>query len=343
MAPRATMATVALRAGVSPMTVSNVLRGKPSVNPELRARVEAAVLATGYRMNVSARTLRSGRSGVIGMVVPGATEPFSYYARRGGLIAKEARRHGLTLVMESPGPTPGAAAELAAIEQGRTLQYDGMIITPLALGPEDGPSLPADFPLVVLGERPAPSGAPHIVLPNRQGAREATEHLLRRGARRIALVSGEPTDEVTVLTRRAEGYRDALEAWEGEVGPPLLIPIEDLTPEAGRAAVRASLRRGERPDAYLGITDGVLLGALRGLADEGLAVPRDALAMGFDGIPDGELSVPSISSIAPDHAWIARRAIELLREQLESGDRPRGGGEEIIAPHTLVERESTRR
>lgn len=340
MAARVTMVTVARQAGVSPMTVSNVLRGKTSVSPDLRARVEEAVSATGYRMNATARALRSGRSGVIGLLTPGATEPFSYYARLGGLIAQEARRHGLTLVMESPGPAPGAEVELAAIEQGRSLQYDGMIITPLALGPEHAATLPSDFPLVVLGERPAPQGFPHIGLPNRDGAYAATRHLLEKGARSIALISGAPTAEETVLTRRAEGYRDALADWGPEAGAPHLIQVEDFSPYAARSAVRSSLARGERPDAYLGITDGVLLGALRGLADEGLHVPRDALAIGFDGIPEGELSIPSISTIAPDHAWIAEQAVRLLRAQLD-GEAPTEL--ELTAPHVLVERESTSR
>lgn len=339
-AARVTMATVAREAGVSPMTVSNVLSGKQSVSPDLRARVAAAIAATGYRMNATARTLRSGRSGVIGLLVPGATEPYSYYARLGGLIAQEARRHGLTLVVESPGPAPEAETELAAIEQGRSLQYDGMIITPLALGPQHASRLPADFPLVVLGERPGPLGVPHIGLPNRDGAYAATWHLLEQGARDIALISGAPTDEETVLTRRADGYRDALADWGPEAGEQHLVEISDLSPYAARSAVRESVRRGRRPDAYLGITDGVLLGALRGLADVGLHVPRDALAIGFDGIPEGELSVPSISTISPDHAWIAQRAVALLRGLLEDGT---PDDLEFTAPYVLVERESTRR
>ncbi|MFC0672574.1 LacI family DNA-binding transcriptional regulator [Brachybacterium hainanense] len=341
MAQRVTMAAVARLAGVSPMTVSNVLRGKESVAPELRDRVEAAVAQTGYRLNRTARTLRSGRSGVIGLLAPGATSPFSYYGMLGGLIAQEARTHGLTLVIESP--EPGLEAEVAAVERARALEYDGMIITPLALGPEDAPRLPRDFPLVVLGERPAPRGTAHISLPNHAGAFEATTHLLERGARSIALVSGAPSAEEDVLTRRADGYRDALTAWGRGAGSPMLIEVAELTAQAGREAARASVARGERPDAYLGITDGVLLGVLRGLADAGLGVPSDALAIGFDGIPEGEFSIPSLSTICPDHAWIARRAVELLRERMDADDPAELGGLELTAPHRLVARESTRR
>lgn len=124
MAQRITMAAVARRAGVSPMTVSNVLRGRRASPPELRARVEEAVRETGYRVNVSARTLRSGRSGVIGLLAPG-TDPFSYYGMLGGLIAQEARRHGLSLVTETP--EADLLAEVAAVERARTLAYDGLI------------------------------------------------------------------------------------------------------------------------------------------------------------------------------------------------------------------------
>lgn len=341
MPQRVTMATVARRAGVSPMTVSNVLKGKQSVSPELRSRVEAAVAETGYRFNATARTLRSGRSGVIGLLAPGSTSPFSYYGMLGGLIAQEARRHGLTLAMESP--EPGREAEIGAIERARAMSYDGMIVTPLAMGPEDGPLLPQDFPVVVLGERPAPHGTAHISLPNHAGAFDATTHLLERGARRIALVSGRPGPEENVMTRRVGGYREALAAWGPEAGAPMLIEVRELGPQAGREAVRAALAQGRRPDAYLGITDSVALGVVRGLADEGLRVPEDALAMGFDGIPEGEFSIPSLSTIRPDHAWIARRAVDLLLERMGSDAPAQLGGLELTAPHTVLPRESTGR
>ena len=341
MAQRITMAAVARRAGVSPMTVSNVLRGKASVAPELRSRVEEAVRETGYRVNVSARTLRSGRSGVIGLLAPGTDSPFSYYGMLGGLIAQEARRHGLSLVTETP--EADLLAEVAAVERARTLAYDGLIITPLAMRPEDADLLPADLPVVVLGERPAPTGTAHISLSNQEGMFAATTHLLERGCRSIALLAGDGWPETDPLARRIDGYRDALAAWDGEAGEPMLIPVAGLTAQAGREAARDSVDRGQRPDGYVGVTDSVMLGAVRGLADRGLRVPEDALAIGFDGIPEGEFSLPSLSTISPDHRWIARRAVELLQERIDAPAPAELGGLEIRAPFTLVERESTRR
>lgn len=122
--------------------------------------------------------------------------------------------------------------------------------------------------------------------------------------------------------------------------------------------MRRADARGIRPDAFVAVTDTVAFGVLRALADLGHRVPEDALVVGFDGLPDGEISVPAPSTVSPDHPWIAEHAITLLRSRIEADGATQGraGAEDtagdgpgldvsaensLEAPFTLIEREST--
>jgi DNA-binding LacI/PurR family transcriptional regulator len=329
-----TMAAVARMAGVSPMTVSNVLRGRSSVSPELRERVEAAVRESGYRLNASARTLRSGSSGVIGLAVPEVATP--YYAMLGQLLSREARRFDLRVAMESTGAD--AASEAAAIEVSRSLAYDGLILAPIGLDVDLWSSLSRTLPMVFLGERPAPSDASHVAMPNVEGTRAATELLIARGARRIAFVGPAVGIGEDVLSTRYAGYREALAAAGLAAGDELHLDPGGMETEQARQAVVDSRRGGLRPDAYMAVTDSIALGVLRGLADLGVPVPGEALVVGFDNVREANFSIPSLSTVAPDHEWVARRALELLVERIADHGAP---GVQEVAPFTLVEREST--
>jgi DNA-binding LacI/PurR family transcriptional regulator len=324
------------------MTVSNVLRGKPSVDPELRERVERAVAESGYRVNESARALRSGRSGVIGLVVPGIDA--AYYGMLGSLVTRAARRAGYTVAIEET--RADAGTEAAALERARSLAYDGVIITPLSLDLEAWIPFSRTFPVVFLGERPAPAGTAHIALPNLAGTRTATELLVRRGARSVAFVGAPPSGADDIHSLRVAGYRHgladagfAVEAADGD----LFLELEQgLSSASAREAVLRADARGITPDAFVAVTDTVAFGVLRALADLGRRVPEDALVVGFDGLPDGEISVPSLSTVSPDHEWIAEQAIALLRSRIEA-DGATSADTSLEAPFTLVERESTGR
>lgn len=329
-----TMAAVAQMAGVSPMTVSNVLRGRRSVSPELRERVEAAVRESGYRLNASARALRSGSSGVIGLAVPEFSAP--YYGMLGQLLTREARRFGLRVAMEATGAD--AASEEEAIEVSRSLAYDGLILAPIGLDFELWSSLSRTLPMVFLGERSAPTDTSHVAMPNVEGTRAATELLIARGARSIAFVGPETGFGESMLAARYGGYADALASFGIGTDADLYIAPLDMGAEQARLAVFNSYRDGLRPDAYLAVTDSVAMGVLRGLADLGVSVPDQALVAGFDNVREANFSIPSLTSVAPDHEWMVRRALALLVARIADDD---ARGVKEIAPFTVIEREST--
>ncbi|GAA3887506.1 LacI family DNA-binding transcriptional regulator [Streptomyces sedi] len=332
-----TMSDVARAAGVSAMTVSNVINGHPHVSEETRRRVAEAVDRLGYRMNYAARHLRSGTTGVIGLAVPGIDQP--YYGHLAALVIAGARRLGYRVAVEQTGAS--REGETEALAHSRLRTYDGLIMATVELGEEDGGALFADFPVVTLGERFRGAHVDHVGMANFEGAGDATRHLLERGCRRIAVIGGRAEGESGAATLRTAGHLAAL-ADAGVARDDALLAGCAFTTAGGAEAVRR-LRDGGVPfDGALCLTDSLALGVVRGLRDAGLSVPGDVLVVGFDDIPGAAYAVPSLTTVAPGHAEMVAAALEMLTERI-AGRRPAGEVRSFTGPHRLVVRESTTR
>lgn len=330
-----TMGDVARLAGVSKMTVSNVVNNRAGVSDQVRRRVLEAIERSGYRVNVSARTLRSGRTGVIGLAVPEIDRP--YFGLLAAHVIDQAGRQGFHVAIEQTG---GAAdGEIDAIAHSHTLQFDGLILSAVGLHPDTRPPAETGYPIVMLGEQDFGGRFDHVAMPNEDGTRAATAHLIARGCRRIANVTGRFSQGLNVVTRRHRGYLTALGEHGLEADPALLVNLGEMTMAAGREAAHRLADSGRAFDGVVAVTDTVAQGVLRGLADRGLRVPDDVRLVGFDDVPEAEYMVPSLSTVAPDHAWMAARAVELVVGRIQA---PLGPTDRHVAPFELVIRESTR-
>ncbi|MGP3917933.1 LacI family DNA-binding transcriptional regulator [Nonomuraea sp. 10N515B] len=333
-----TIQDVARAAGVSAMTVSHVINDHPHVKTETRARVLQAITDLDYRVNVAARNLRTGRTGTIGLAVPEVDRP--YYGQLAAEIITAAARHNLKVAIEQTGAS--REGELDALALSRNRLYDGLILSTVGLGPADTDLLKVDYPVVILGERIFDGPVDHVAMPNVEGARVATAHLIERGCRRIALIDGGPPgDEVDVSSLRYDGYREALAEAGIPLDPRLLVHIDGLTMEQGAAAARRVSESGVEFDGAFCVTDTVAMGALRGFADAGVRVPQDVKVIGFDNIAEGAYIVPSLSSIDPDHALMASTAVRFLVGRLAEKGKKRQVAREFISRFTVVAREST--
>lgn len=331
-----TMGDVARLAGVSKMTVSNVVNNRPGVSEPVRHRVLEVVRESGYRLNVSARTLRSGRTGVLGLAVPHVNS--SYFGLLAEHVIEEAARRGFHIAIEQTGAA--AEGEFEAIAQSHKLQFDGLILSASGLDPQDQRLVGGGIPMVMLGERDFAASFDHVAMPNEEGTKAATEHLIDRGCRRIAIVTGAVRGEdVNVVTRRHHGYLAALLERGMAADAALLEPLDAMTAEGGRRAAHRLVDSGREVDGVVAVTDGVAQGLLRGFADRGVRVPEDVRLIGFDDIPEAALMVPSLSTVSPDHRWMAAKAIELVAARI---DDPERAATEHTAPFTIVARESTR-
>ena len=314
-----TMHDVARVAEVSIKTVSNVINDYPHIRADTKQRVLDAIALLGYRPNLSARGLRSGRTGVIALAVPALRE--NYFAELADSVIRAAEKRGLGVMVEQ---TSGEReAELLAVSGGQRRFMDGLLFSPTSLGQADVAALDVDFPLVLLGERIFGGPTDHVTMHNTSSARAAVEHLLQLGRRRIALIGADLAmrDEVGSGSLRLRGYRDALAAAGIELDPALVRPADHWNREGGADATRRLIAEGVTFDAIFALNDTLGLGALRALGETGVHVPTDVAVIGFDNIDETRFSVPSMSTVETGRDQIAALAVDLLIERInEKGD-----------------------
>jgi DNA-binding LacI/PurR family transcriptional regulator len=310
-----TMHDVARIAGVSIKTVSNVINDYPHVRPDTRARVVQAIEELDYRPNLSARGLRSGRTGVIGLAVPALRE--NYFAELADSIIREAEQRGLGVVVEQ---TSGdRATELLTVSGGRLRFMDGLLFSPVSLGQSDVDALDIGFPLVLLGERIFGGPTDHVVMHNTSSAQAAVEHLLEIGRRRIALIGAElgaDDGEASSASLRLRGYQHALGRAGIALDPALVRPTEHWNRASGADVTRELLEQRVPFDAVFALNDTLALGALRALGEAGVSVPGQVAVVGFDNIDESRFSLPSLTSVDPGRERIAALAVEMLVERI---------------------------
>jgi DNA-binding LacI/PurR family transcriptional regulator len=326
---------VAERAGVSVKTVSNVVNGYIHVRPDTRARVMEAIAALDYRPNISARNLRRGRTGIIALAVPELDIP--YFAELAKHVVSAAARHDWTVLIDQ---TNGDREQERLVASGiRDHMIDGLIFSPLALAAADLDAGAKATPMVLLGERVDHGPADHVAIDNVAAARDITAHLVARGCRRIAAIGAQHTAEAATARLRLAGYGEALRAAGIPRDEALVAPAPAWHRADGAAAMRALLAAGPPPDAVVCFNDTLALGAMRALHEAGLRVPDDVAVAGFDDIEDGRFSVPTLTTVAPDKADLARVAVDLLAARLSATDG--APPHEQTVPHRLIPREST--
>lgn len=334
-----TMQDVARHAGVSVMTVSNVVNEHRHVRESTRQRVLASIAELGYRVNTTARSLRQGRTGVIGLALPQIDRP--YFGMLSAMVIERAAVYGYDVVIEQTGSR--REGEMDAIQHSRLRSYDGLLLHAAELADEDAALLRGDFPIVVLGERAYSAPVDHVVMANEEGGAVAARHLVERGCRRPSMIGGRmwSPGDVDVATIRTKGFVAAVQQ-AGLAFDPRQIWVSPYTLEAARASVHGLLEAVPDVDGIFCATDHVAFGVLRGLAELGLRVPQDVCVIGFDDVPEASYTTPSLTSIAPDHAAITDDALSLLVKRI-SGERPANDYREVISAVSLVERESTAR
>lgn len=336
---------VAQRAGVSEKTVSNVINDYAHVSDKTRRAVREAIDELGYRVNLAGRHLRRGRTGIIALVLPELEIP--YFAELSDRVVAEAERNGLTVLVHRT--HADRERELAALDGFHSDFADGVILSPLALTGDDLREHGTSLPTVLLGERVGAGVADHVAIDNVQAARDATEHLIALGRRRIVVVGGRLGETPGTAEDRTRGYRAALEAAGVPFDPAAVWPVAEFRMPHGAAAAAeildAGRASGTRPDALLCLNDQLALGALRTLHERGLSVPEDVAVVGFDDVEGGRFSVPTLTTVAPDKRVVAAVAVELLTRRIAEwstrGPAPAHEPQERVVPHRLLVREST--
>jgi DNA-binding LacI/PurR family transcriptional regulator len=332
----ATVHDVAALAGVSIKTVSNVVNNYPHIRPATRERVEAAIAELHYQPNLTARSLRSGRTGAIGLALPELS--LSYFAELADSVIQAAERRGLVVLIEQ---TNGdRERELQVLTSPRLKLTDGLLFSPLGMSNDDAKLLDVRYPLVLLGERIFNGPTDHVTMRNIEAAAAATEHLINRGRRRIAVVGAHENEVIGSAGLRLRGYQEALQA-NGIGFDPALVGYTTLWHRAnGATCMRQLMDSGVEFDAVFGLNDTLALGAMRVLQEAGRRVPDDVAVIGFDNLDETRYSLPSLTTVDPGREEIADTAVQVLFDRI-SESKPGAPPREILAKFHIENREST--
>jgi LacI family transcriptional regulator len=268
-----TVYDIALQAGVSPATVSRVLRGTSPVAQEKRAAVLAAVEALHYRPNLMARDLASGDSHTVGLVVPDTVSSFWGPLVKG--VEAALREQDYHLLIAS---AEGCEGEQRALDLLLSHQVDGLVIAGGTVSEDDVVAVVGDVPFVAVS-RGLPRAEWRITVHNREGARRATEHLIELGHTRIAYIGGPlGFDDAS---ERQQGYVDALAA-AGVPFDPSLVVEGDFKLSGGRRAMQVLLTMGREFTAVFCASDQMAMAAMAVLREHGFELPSDVSVVGFD-------------------------------------------------------------
>ncbi len=328
-----TLRDVAVAAGVSIKTVSNVVNDHPHVRPEMRARVRAVIDQLDYRPNGIGRQLRQGRSGLVALAVPNVTSP--YYGELTSELVRTARERGLTLIVEQ---TDADLEREREVSDGFPVRMvDGLVFVPLTIPVEELSRRRDTTPAVVVGENGEGAGLDRVTIDSAGIGDTATRHLLDSGRRRVAFLGDKGGGRPPVVAQRVTGYRRALR----RAGVPLDPALMRATPEWERVhgydGTRALLAERPDVDAVFAANDLLAFGAVRALTELGRRVPEDVAVVGVDDVEEARYATPSLTTVALDRAEIARLALGLLAERLAGDDSP---PKLVTASHHLVVRES---
>lgn len=325
------MRDVARHAGVSLKTVSRVVNAEPHIRPAMAARVRQAIEELGWVPSATARALRTGRTGVVGIGVSALRRP--YLAGLVEALVTEVDARGLEAAVEPTGDDPRRLSSLLA---ERDQLYDAVVLIADTGGarPLDGLG---DRPVVVVQGRRELADADSVDDDVAHGRALVARHLSVMGCTRPAVLEPGPSaerggsDSPTVRALHEAGF-DLSHVTTVEVAAP-------FDRRAGASAAARLLRSTPTVDAIVCTNDEVALGALGTLVTAGVTVPHDVAVVGYDNLDDGRFSTPSLTTVDPRPARLARTALDLLAVRLAGGGPP--GPRHVTTPVDLVRREST--
>lgn len=323
---RPRLADVADRVGLSPASVSLVLRNAPGPSPSTRARVLAAAAELGYRPDRTASLLARRRRHLLGVLLEVRN---SFHAELVEDMHEAAEQLGYDLVLSTVSRTRD---EQRAVETLLDFRCEALVL----LGP-DAPSsrlaaLERELPLVVVGRRVTGAHVDVVRSADDEGVAQAVEHLAALGHRAIAYLDGGPG---VVAVDRRRGYRTAMRRHRLDG---LRILPGDHTEEAGMRAGAVLLADDELPTALITFNDRSALGLLDALTRAGRDVPGDVSVVGYDDSPSARLAHVHLTSVSQDARRQAEHAVAAAVERLDGG---RTTPREVVLPPHLVVRGTT--
>jgi len=328
MGRRTTIHDVAAAAGVSVATVSKAVHRRYGVAPETARRVLEVVEQLGYQSSLGASSMRSHRTGVIGVLVP-AFEPFSAEILKG--VGAAARGTGMDLLAYSGSQDgEGEGWERRSVNRLSGTLIDGVImVTPTVV------NVSAEVPIVAIDPHTGPADLPTVESDSFHGAQLATRYLIELGHTRIGFIAGRP--ELRSAELRDAGYRRSLH--EARIPfDPRLVGVGRYQQDAARELAHDLLTMQNRPTAIFASNDLSAIAVLAVAAELGISVPHDLSVIGFDDIPEAARHIPPLSTVRQPMQRLGEAAAKLLFA-LMNGEAPEQT--HLRLPTRLVPRATT--
>ena len=308
---RSSIIEVAARAAVSTATVSRVLNNHGTVHPDLVRRVREAVQQTGYLPNGSARALSSGRSRLLGVIISNLTNPFfpellQRFEERAVLLGYE------VLVASTAYDLQRMST---CIDRMLERKVDGVAVMTFGVeGPLLARFVDHGVPLIFMDRAPEGSNNFAIEVNYEAGIRQAIEHLVALGHRRIGYISG-PEHQASVANR-SHAVHTVFRSLRLVETPDLMF-TGDHSLQSGEAGLARLFAQPDPPTAILCSNDLSAIGVMHAASKAGLSIPRDISLIGFDGIEIGAYVVPALTSVLMSRKAIADLAVDLLCSRVE--------------------------
>jgi DNA-binding LacI/PurR family transcriptional regulator len=297
-------------------TVSRTFNGVRAVNPAIAARVWSAIDEVGYVPNTQARSLISGRSRILGLIVSDITNPFFPELIQG--FEQQAARAGFEVLLASTGYD--AAVMATTVRRMIERKVEGVaVMTSEMESSLIGQLTNRQMPLVFIDVGPSAPHVSNLSVNYEVGMRQAVQHLRRFGHRRIAFISG-PLDLKSAHLRR-EAFLNSFTESQLDLDRPLILE-GDHSLDGGFYAVQELLGAAEKPTAVVCSNDLTAIGVLRGIDAEGLRTPRDMSVIGFDDIYMAQFTLPPLTTIRLSRLDLAKQAFEALVADIEGGVLP---------------------
>jgi len=327
-----TLEDIARLSGVSRSTVSRVINDDIKVKEETRRKVQGVLNSYNFQPNLAARGLASGRTNVIGVVIPAGvstifTDPYFPQLLQGISAVCNTREYPVMLWLAEPEYERRMVTRI--LHNGLV---DGVIVASIPMNDPIVESLiESKMPFILIGRHPT-IDVNSLDVDNVSSGRKATLHLVRLGYKRIATITG-PQTQVAGYDRY-QGYLKALQDSGITIRPELVIE-GDFTEESGYVSMQRLLKF--KPDAVFVASDSMAYGAMRALREANLHIPEDVAVVGFDDIPTSAKTTPPLTTIRQPVQQMGSKAVDMLINIISSGSR---ATQKMVVDTELVVRDS---
>ena len=335
---KVTIADIAKELSITPATVSRALSDHPAISEKTKKSVHQTAKKLNYKRNRIASSLRSGKTHVIGVLIPSAEINFFGSVVHG--IESMANLNGYTVLIYQSNESRDY--EVKGIETFLGARVDG-ILASIAKETRDYSHFidtrKRGIPLVFFDRANDELGIPSVVIDDYRGAYLATEHLIQQGYRRIAHISGQ--DHIKVFGDRLKGYIGALQAHDIPFDEELVYPGK-VSIESGKEAIQHFLKMPTPPDAVFAVEDFTALGVIKQLKESKIDIPREFGVIGFANEMFGEHITPSLSTVDQQTVLMGKESFKLLMELIQNnGTRELKKDRIVLSPNPIF-RDSSR-